>query len=220
MEDQVKNLWGWLGKEIVEFGFHWLVVAILWVALTVLGALLFGRGYKKRIAELERKITQQSPVTVSINQGEAFDAEEIARRLDAIYTRRQAEAIVRYWRNEIIRERNGDLLVPQSMGGANLSETRANWRASPGAGRLAAKLIVAASTLDEAREIWSAFHSALNRTDTKWAYWAFISRLKEAEHGDEIYDLAYELADNGEDIDPNEEIETALQRWKEKRDKR
>ena len=113
---------------------------------------------------------------------------------------------------------DGSLSATVEHGGnTDLSGTQANWRASPGAGQLAAKLIVTAPTLDEAREIWSAFYSASSRRETRWAYWAFITRLEEAGRGNEVYDLAFELAGNREDIDPDEEMEAELQRWRERR---
>ena len=55
MEEIFKDAWGWLGKEIVEFGFGWLVVLGFSGVSFVLGALIFGRGYKKRIAALEAR---------------------------------------------------------------------------------------------------------------------------------------------------------------------
>ena len=87
------------------------------------------------------------------------------------------------------------------------------WKVSPGAGRNAAKAIAKAAKLEEAREIWAAFYSAPRRTDTNWAYWAFISYLEEFGHGDEIYDLTFDLTTE-EDIDPTEEIEATIEKWR------
>ena len=55
MEEFLKDPWGWLGREAVEFGFRWLVMLAFTVGAFVLGALIFGRGYKKRIAALEAR---------------------------------------------------------------------------------------------------------------------------------------------------------------------
>ena len=93
------------------------------------------------------------------------------------------------------------------------SRTGTIWLASPGAGRTAAKLIAQASTEEEVREIWGAFFNAPRRTDTNWAYWAFISRLEEFGRGDEVYDLSFDLTTE-EDIDPTEEIEATIKKWR------
>ena len=83
----------------MEFGLRWLVLAMASGGIAVFGVLMFGRGYKKRIAKLEKKLEQQSPVTINniVGQGEKFDAEAVALELEKIYTRRQAEAIVRMY---------------------------------------------------------------------------------------------------------------------------
>ena len=70
MEDAAKDIWGWLGQEIAKFGFRWLVVAILWGAVTVLGALIFGRGYKRRIKALEDQARSSGVNTAVIVRGD------------------------------------------------------------------------------------------------------------------------------------------------------
>ena len=60
MEEFLKDLWGWLGREAVEFGFRWLVMLAFTVGAFVLGTLIFGRGYKKRIAALEARVLMPS----------------------------------------------------------------------------------------------------------------------------------------------------------------
>ena len=59
--DLVSEAWRWLGREVVHFGLRWLVVG----ALAVPGVLLFGRGYKRRIAALED--SKKKPTTVNIH---------------------------------------------------------------------------------------------------------------------------------------------------------
>ena len=95
--------------------------------------------------------------------------------------------------------------------------TKAIWQVAPGAGRNAAKAIATAPTLEDVRGIWGAFLSAPRRTDTNWACWAFLSRLEEAGHGDEINDLIGALVESGEDIDPTEEIEATIKGWRDDR---
>ncbi len=211
--NDIKDAWGWFGKEIAEFGLRWLVVVALSGVLSVLGILLFGRNYKKRIADLEGKLEQQSPVTVNVNQGEPFDAEAVARdmvrQVKEAYTEERATEIVRAFQpggHEYERLEKGATIGRQA--------TENRWHTSPGAGRLAAKLIATAPTLDEAREIWETFCVSPRRTETRWAYWAFISCLEDAGHGDEVYDLAHDLAENGESLDPDEAMEAEIRRWK------
>lgn len=105
------------------------------------------------------------------------------------------------------------LLAPLAFQPADATKER--WLASPGAGRTAAKLIAKAPTLEEAREVWDAFYNAQRRTDTNWAYWAFISRLEEFGHGDEVYDLTFDLYGKDGNIDPTDEIEATIKKWRE-----
>lgn len=49
--DDLRAAWEWIGHEALHFGVRWLVIG----ALAVLGVLIFGRGYKRRIAALEKR---------------------------------------------------------------------------------------------------------------------------------------------------------------------
>ncbi len=55
--------------EIVLFGIRWLILLTLSGIGVMLGLFMFGRNYKKRIAKLEAKVNDQTPVTVNVNQG-------------------------------------------------------------------------------------------------------------------------------------------------------
>ena len=96
----------------------------------------------------------------------------------------------------------------------SLTETRANWLASPGAGLLAAKLIMAARTMNDAREIFAGFRAAPNRNDVAAANWAFADRLHDAGCGDELYDFGYDRTNEGEELVVDESIQVDLRRWK------
>ena len=54
----IDKTWELLAQEVVQFGLRWLVVG----SLAVLGILLFGRGYKRRIAALEAKADQPTVI--------------------------------------------------------------------------------------------------------------------------------------------------------------
>ena len=109
------------------------------------------------------------------------------------------------------------LLAPLTLALEAADATKERWLASPGAGRTAAKLIAKAPTLEEAREIWAAFYNAPRRAEMNWASWAFFSRLEEAGHGEEVADLAFDLYDGEEDIDPTEEIQKTIKKWRDER---
>ena len=97
----------------------------------------------------------------------------------------------------------------------SLAEARANWLASPGAGLLAAKLIMAAQTMKDAREIYAAFRAAPNRNDVAAANWAFADWLHDAGCGDELYDFGYDRTNEGEELVVDENMQVDLRRWKE-----
>ncbi len=105
-------------------------------------------------------------------------------------------------------------LRAEGGGSASLS-VKDQWLASPGAGRLAAKLIMRALTLQDARDIWSAFYSTKPRTDTHVAGWAFSWRLEDAGHGQEVYDLAFNLAESDADMTMvDDEMQAEIKSWR------
>ncbi len=65
----ITDLSEWIAHEITAFGVRWLV----WGAIVMLGMLLFGRGYKKRIAALEAK--SQSP-SIVLHKGATYNRVE------------------------------------------------------------------------------------------------------------------------------------------------
>ena len=95
------------------------------------------------------------------------------------------------------------------------TETRAIWLASPGAGRTAAKLLINASTLEEARDIYSGFRAASQKSDAQWANWAFLYRLEEEGCGHEVFDVAFTLAEEDQKIIGDEEIWKTVLSWRE-----
>lgn len=57
--------WEWLGHEVLHFGVRWIVVG----AIAMLGVLIFGRGYKRRIAALEAR----SPMQIIMQPGATYN---------------------------------------------------------------------------------------------------------------------------------------------------
>ena len=53
-----QDAWAWLVREVAAFGRRWLLVG----ALAMLGALLFGWGYKRRLTALEAKPSESTQV--------------------------------------------------------------------------------------------------------------------------------------------------------------
>ena len=97
--------------------------------------------------------------------------------------------------------------------GDPLEDTRRMWLASPGAGYLASKLIMQVPTLEEVREIYTAFRSAHQREDTARANWAFLYRLEDDGHGTEVYEWAFTLAGEDDEIFSDEDTQGELLRW-------
>ena len=65
------DAWAWLGHEVVHFGLRWLAAG----AALMLGILLFGRNYKRRIAALENHIKASQP-TVIVKEGGIYNHTE------------------------------------------------------------------------------------------------------------------------------------------------
>ena len=69
------------------FGEHWLVLTVLSLGAFVLGALVFGRGYKQRIAALEAR-TSMPAINQTFNFPAGANAQDHDRQLrDAIKTK-------------------------------------------------------------------------------------------------------------------------------------
>ena len=92
-------------------------------------------------------------------------------------------------------------------GDDSLVDLKKAWEVSPGAGRMAAQLIMTAPTLEEARRIYDAFRAASQREDAAPANWAFLRQLDKSGREQEVYDLAFDLTGKEEDI--NVDGETA-----------
>ena len=90
------------------------------------------------------------------------------------------------------------------------------WRTSPGAGHLAAKVLLQASTLEEVRDTYSAFRAAHRREDSALANWAFLYRLEEAGHGNEVYGWAFDLTGEEEEIMVDDDTQVELMRWRDR----
>ena len=108
--------------------------------------------------------------------------------------------------------------VSQTAPAADIHDSRRAqdlWRTSPGAGYLAAKLIMQVPTLEEVRETYSAFRAAPRREDSALVNWAFLYRLEEAGHGDEVYGWAFELTGEQEEIIVDDETQAKIMSWRE-----
>jgi len=77
------------------------------------------------------------------------------------------------------------------------------WKISPGAGRVMARAIMEASTLDEARNLFDAHFASPNPKDTVWAAYALTKRI-DAE-GEAVFPFLNWLMD--QDIDPTAHLE-------------
>lgn len=74
------------------------------------------------------------------------------------------------------------------------------WKVSPGAGRTAARAIMAAESLEIARGIFDAHRASANPKDTAWAAYAFMMRMEAAGEWEDVALLAHQLIEEGIDI--------------------
>ena len=84
------------------------------------------------------------------------------------------------------------------------------WRRSPGAGRVAARLMMTAPTLLDAERIFDGFRVAPVKEHADWANWALLFRLEEAGRAREVYERAFDLWDEGgflEDTETQRELQ-------------
>ena len=72
------------------------------------------------------------------------------------------------------------------------------WKVSPGAGRLAARAIREAPTLERARAIFDAHYASPNPKDTAWAAHVLVMRMDAA--GEDVMPLIHKLTEEGIDI--------------------
>ena len=216
--DAFSGTWAWFGREIAEFGVRWVVAALL--------ALGFGGWFDKRYRDLKREVADlkqameaqsaaavQADGSITIHGGVTITHNRFADGKHLVGIEGKGEIVSP---TPIYVQALGAGVgpgAPEAIAEALSAEER--WRASPGAGRPAAKLIAQASALEEAREIWDVYRSTPHRTDMAWAYWAFIRRLEEGGRGGEIPDLTHALYEAGEDIDPTDEIMATVKRWRD-----
>lgn len=181
--DWLDQAGAWIALEVVRRGVWYVLVGLVCAAMGVIGTLMFGRNYKRRIADLKDRL-------------ESLQEE----RGDQIATNVALEARL----SLLERMRDTALPAPAPLPPQSpvdpLADLRADWRASPGAGKLAAKLIAKTPTLENAREVYSGFRAPPRRSDAVWANWAILYRMEQAGLGEEVFDLAHELAGNGEEI--------------------
>ena len=85
------------------------------------------------------------------------------------------------------------------------------WRRSPGAGRVAARLMMTAPTLLDAERIFEGFRAAPVKERADWANWALLFRLEEAGRAREVYEQAFDLWDEGGFLEDTE-TQRGLQR--------
>ena len=74
------------------------------------------------------------------------------------------------------------------------------WRVNPGAGRTAARAIMATESLDEARAIFDAHFGSPNPIDTHWPAYALSKRMEAEGEGDDVYQVAAMLIEKGIDL--------------------
>ena len=209
MEAFLQEWWDWFGRELALFGVHWLVVVL---PLCGFGGFV-GWRYRKlnrEIRELKERLVQPPAVqTVTVNthgggldKFQTYDPEDGTLYFGTVYGDMQ----IRLHRGEDVRgdisnwlHRN-KLLGPLSPEAAKgvfperiaiaqgdkvraFREAETRWLHQPGVGREAARLIMTAPTLEEARAVHDTFMVTDPRLDASWAHWSYLYRLN-MEDGD------------------------------------
>lgn len=148
MEEMFNDAWSAVGREIVTFGFRWVVVGLV----VALGAGWFGKRYRA----LKREVASGASRQESLER----EADERQREADG----RHASVLASINKLEAaLRDRAAPVEPAAGSVRAKDNELRYLERlldSTPGNGRAAAKLIHDADDLDEARRIHERFRDA------------------------------------------------------------
>ena len=174
MDDTTIIKWvvAFVASEIFEHILFFLAGLIFGGLLAMFGTLMFGRNYKKRILTLEEKV------------------EKIERKIDNLQESIcKLTAIVENLQKPVEKIETKELLV-------NPDEEA--WKLTPGHGELAATVMHAQSTPDDACRVYQVFDAAEPKTNAEYGYAAWAEWLtRSGDLEDEGYDLGQRLDDLG-----------------------
>ena len=186
----------WFAGEVARHALLYLPWLLVLGVGAVLGNLLFGRGYKRRIAELERKMASASASVVIHG-----DFQIIESQYNSTDGRYHAEV-----------EGKGKIVSPvplrltaapapiQGIGQSDLKPLPEDelWKVNPGAGRIVARAITQAESLEDARDMFDVHYASPNPKDTAFSAYAFLMRMETA--GEDTIPLMHKLLTEGIDI--------------------
>jgi len=199
----------WYAGEVTRHALLHLPWILGWLlgtgVITVLGVLIFGRGYKKTIAEQGQKIAEQgrqieelqrrvnekpAPVAQPTETaGQITPKDTITDRgVLSLYESGYVKGLTPWKDLEDGKEANHPAGPP-----------RATWKDSPGAGRLVAQAIRKAESLEAAHAIFDAHYASPNRQDTPAAALALARRMEAA--GEDSTLFFHKMAVEGVDLD-------------------
>ena len=198
----------WFAGEVARHALLYLPWLLVLGVGAVLGILMFGRGYKKRIRELERKIallereggTASAPVESAsvVIHGDLQVIENQYNSTDGQY---HAEVEGRAKIVSPVPVRLTAAPAPiKDIGQSDLKPPPKDdlWKVNPGAGRIVARAITQAESLEDAHAIFDVHYASPNPKDTAWAAHVLLMRMEAA--GENVMPLIHKLFEDGIDM--------------------
>ena len=197
-EKQILDILEWGVREIAVHG----VRHLFWVVCIVIPSLYFGRGYRRRMKALE---------TGAENM--LLENKESYRRIDnleQLLVASRAQTIVvqlpdgSQKDSELGKTFSGEAIVNKRR-----STLEEDFKAAPGSGKIAARLILQADDASEAERILNIFESQPERIDEAYPYAAFATKLAEQDEMTQAHDALRRLPESAQ-WQVDEAIEWAL----------
>ena len=195
----------WAAEHIFET----LAAAIVGsTAMTALVAKwILGKGAMKRITALEKERDDEKEkriISQAANEARLGIVEAQLRASNQSFDNREALS------------GQADLAIVQHQPKDDpLDDIRELWRDSHGSGRLTSKLVMMLPALDEVRDIFSAHRAAPKREDVSLVNWAFLYRLEDEGHGNEVFSTAYDFLQEEEEVDADPSTQNEFIRLRE-----
>ena len=197
-EKQILDILEWGVREIAVHG----VRHLFWVVCIVISALYFGRGYRKRIKALEagakEAVRRQE---VSDRRMENLERLLVAARVQTIVIQLHDGS---QKTSELGESFRGEAIVHKRR-----STLEDDFKAAPGAGKIAARLILQEDDVSKAECILNIFESQPERIDEAYPYVAFATKLAEQDEMTQAHDALSRLPESAQ-WQVDEAIEWAL----------
>ena len=185
-------------REIAGHG----VRHLFWVVCIMISALFFGHGYRKRIKALEDGAKKM-----------CRDNKESDRRMEnlerLLVAARAQTIVVQLHDGSQKTSELGESFRGEAFVHKRRSTKEDDLKAAPGAGKIAARLILQEDDVSEAERILNIFESQPARIDEAYPYVAFATKLAEQDEMMQAHDALSRLPDSAQG-QVDEAIEWAL----------